>query len=358
MQKKLIALAVAGLVSAPAFAQSNVTIYGVVDMGYQYTSGSDTKSLKSRSGVDSGLQSGSRIGFRGTEDLGNGLKAGFVLENSISPDVSSNVSLARQSFLSLSGGFGTVAVGRQYSPQYNLVSAIDPFGAGTVGDVTYGRGVYFQGASVAPDSIRLDNLVAYVSPSFGGLTVTAGYTADAIGDEPLVARGAQSSAAEIWAVSPVYKNGPLMVGLNYHQVKIDSLDHKDKVWDLGGTYDFGVVKVAALYGQFDTDEGSESGKVKQWMLGLSAPVGAAGRAMFSYSSFEGSWTGEPDAEADKWAIGYTHSLSKRTNLYAAYADIDTNQEARGAFSVKRGALRGGQFDDFTKGLNIGVRHTF
>ncbi|HOI51319.1 MAG TPA: porin, partial [Azonexus sp.] len=140
MQKKIIALAVAGLASTAAFAQSNVQIYGVVDVGYNRSSSSDTGALKSRNALDSGLQSGSRIGFRGTEDLGNGLKASFVLEYGITADTGAGLSgPARQSFLALSNSYGTVAAGRQYTPQYELVSKVDPFGAGTVGDVTFGR---------------------------------------------------------------------------------------------------------------------------------------------------------------------------------------------------------------------------
>ncbi|PKO55512.1 MAG: porin, partial [Betaproteobacteria bacterium HGW-Betaproteobacteria-21] len=139
MQKKLIALAVAGLMSAPVFAQSNVTIYGIVDMGYKNLGNNVNSAVGNRSAIDSGQYSGSRLGFRGTEDLGNGLKASFVLETGINVDNGGfnqgNTAFARQSFVALSGGFGTVALGRQYTPQHILMSAVDPFGNGTSGEV-------------------------------------------------------------------------------------------------------------------------------------------------------------------------------------------------------------------------------
>ncbi len=357
MQKKIIALAVAGLASTAAFAQSNVTIYGVVDVGYSRASSSDTLGLESRSALDSGLQSGSRIGFKGTEDLGNGLKASFVLENSIGVDTGAGPAMTRQSFLALSNQYGTVAAGRQYTPQYGMVTKLDPFGTGTVGDVTYGRGVYGMGVAVAPTTIRVDNLLAYVSPTFGGgFNVIAGYTANAIGNEAAIS----DNNAQLWAINPNYSNGPLFVGLNYHQAKVDAINYKDKVWDLGASYDFGVVKVAGLYGQLKND--LFDSKTKQWMLGATVPVGAAGNVLVSYSrnTTDTGLVGVADAKASKWAIGYTHSLSKRTNLYAAYAKISTNNVAEGQFSVLNGNFTpfSASTADYTSGVSLGIRHMF
>ena len=123
MQKKLIALAVAGLVSAPVFAQSNVTIYGVADayMGFGNHGGNDLAA------VQSGGLSGSRLGFRGAEDLGNGLKAVFTLEQGVdisngvaSPSVGGDSVFSRQALVGLSGAFGTISLGRQYAPGFDF----------------------------------------------------------------------------------------------------------------------------------------------------------------------------------------------------------------------------------------------
>jgi len=371
MQKKIIALAVAGLASTAAFAQSNVTIYGIADMGYQY-SGSSEGNLKSRSGFDSGLQSGSRLGFRGVEDLGNGLKAVFTYEMGVNVDQGTSAqggrTYGRQSFLALAGNFGTFAFGRQYTPQYGLVNKVDPFGTGTSGDASWGRGLYTMatGRYIAQATglntvgeIRLNNLAAYVSPTFNGFNVIAGYTFDGLDDEQYNdSKITKDTDAKIWAINPNYSNGPLFVGLNYHKTRVDSSDADSKVWDLGATYDFGVVKLAALYGQAKDSVGVNDNKDKKWMIGASAPVGAVGNVQLSYARLKSS--GDVAAldgdKASKWAVGYTHSLSKRTNLYAAYAHVSTNSKADGQFSVAGtgSAVTG----DYHSGVSLGLRHQF
>jgi predicted porin len=358
MQKKIIALAVAGLMSGAAFAQSNVTIYGIVDMSYLHTSSSDTGAFKSRNALDSGSQSGSRLGFKGEEALGGGNKVGFLLENSIGVDTGSGPTMVRQSFLYAAGGWGTLAAGRQYTPQFNLVGAVDPFGVGTIGDAFFGRGLWIAGTAAKPDTIRLDNLIAYISPSFGGFNVVAGYTADGIGNEPAILKTTSGTGdnAKIWAINPNYSNGPLFVGFNYHKVKMDSVDLNNKVWDLGATYDFGVAKVAGLYGK-NKESNVLDVNIKQWLLGVTVPMGS-GALMASYARFKET---EDNAKASKWALGYQYDLSKRTNLYAVYAKISTNDNAEGFFNVGGASTHsatGLNTADYTSGLNLGMRHKF
>src|SRR5574338_760341 len=204
MQKKLIALAVAGLVSVPAFAQSNVTIYGIVDMGYAYRGDNVVDGVKNRNGIDSGIANGSRLGFKGTEDLGNGMKAGFVLEQGILADTGSSAqgrTFGRQSFAYLGGNFGTVGLGRQYAPQFVLLDSLDPFGTGHVG----------ASNNIYAIEVRLDNLVSYTSPSWNGFNVVAGYTFSAAGNEsrgnntaPQLVLGDFNAFgdARVWAINP------------------------------------------------------------------------------------------------------------------------------------------------------------
>jgi len=369
MQKKLIALAVAGLVSAPAFAQSNVTIYGVVDMGYQYTGDSVFDDVKSRSGIDSGISAGSRIGFRGTEDLGNGLKAGFVLEQGIAVDTGNTAAgqgtFGRQSFVSLSGGFGTVALGRQYTPAHLLLAGnIDPFGLGkgTVGAIS---NFYISEA-------RLDNLAAYVSPNWGGFSFVAGYSFNAVGNEQSPKIEDFETDTRAWTIAPTYKNGPIYVAFNFHKLDpVRSGLDSTKVWDLGGTYDFGVVKVGAVYGQrkgnlnttaFAVDADT---KVKQWALTAAVPVGAAGKVQAMYGQRKTDIDGlDRDAKVSQWALGYEHALSKRTALYTAYAQQNQNdeQDALTAFNVLGAGISDASGNNvgagYQRGFNLGVRHSF
>ncbi|THF63139.1 porin [Pseudothauera nasutitermitis] len=352
MQKKLIALAVATLVAAPAFAQSNVTVYGVVDMGLDHRSGSKTH--KNRSGLDSGLQSGSRIGFRGVEDLGNGLKASFVLEQGINVDRNSTAGLLgsnanRQSFLALSGGFGTVALGRQETPQHKFVDAVDPFGGGTVGQA---NGVYAKTAS------RLDNVIAYVTPDFSGFSLTAAYTANGTADEAAIPKNTPDTNLKVFALHPVYKNGPLLVGLNYIRTKAETAtqDNKSSTWEVGAAYDFGVLRLSVLYGEIDYDNHATYGDNdrKQWMLGASIPVGAAGKVAVSYvnAEYDKKIAGN-NIEGKQVAVGYFHDLSKRTNLYAAYAkrsdEMRFTNSGSGVVENNTG---------YKNGLNVGIRHRF
>lgn len=346
MQKKLIALAVAGLMSAPVFAQSNVTIYGIVDMGYKNLGDNVVDGVGNLNAFDSGQYSGSRLGFKGTEDLGNGLKASFVLEQGINADLGTSAqggrTFGRQAYVALSGGFGTVAMGRQYTPQHLLMAAIDPFGQGTSGEAV---NIWGLGSAVTYPT-RLDNLAAYISPSFGGFNVIAGWTYAATAQESL----GNDNDVRVWAINPNYKNGPIHVGLNYHNARLISSTAKDtdiKVWDLAGSYDFGVVKLAAAYGVDDPDAGD---KTKKAMLGVTVPVGAAGKVMASYNRAK-----QEDDKASQWAIGYEHGLSKRTVIYTAFSKIDNDNDTNFTASVGD-ATNGGR--GYQRGFNLGVRHTF
>ena len=156
--------------------------------------------------LDSGLASGSRIGFRGTEMLGNGLKAGFVLEQGILADTGGSAqggrTFGRQAFVSLGGAFGSVALGRQYAPGYLLTSDVDPFASGTVGQY---NNVYLT-------EYRWDNQISYTTPSWGGLSVLAGYTLDVDGDESAANRGSGDIGdVRGWAIVPQYRSGAVVV---------------------------------------------------------------------------------------------------------------------------------------------------
>ncbi len=342
MQKKLIALAVAGLIAAPAMAQSNVTIYGLVDVGISHRGDNITPGVGSKFSVDSGIQSGNRLGFRGTEDLGNGLKAGFVLETGFGieqPEFRNGSPLfGRQAFVTLSGGFGTLAVGRVYTPQFNLLASVDPFGFGTVGQMN----------NLYATDVRVDNTVAYISPSFSGLTVTAAYVNHLSGAET----AGNDADVRVYALSPVYKNGPILVGLNYHKIDPQTAGAADlNVWDLAGSYDFGVAKVALAFGNREVNATDDR---TSYMLGVTVPVSAAGRVLASYNHTKLDVSGAAaDPKASQWAIGYEHDLSKRTNLYVAYSDINNKKGA--AFSVGDSSNGGAGYQ---KGFNLGIRHKF
>ncbi len=369
MQKKLIALAVAGMAAAPVFAQSQVTIYGLVDMGVSYRGDHLVRGVGSKTAVDSGVGSGSRLGFRGVEDLGGGLKAGFVLEQGLFADrgihAQGGRSYGRQSYLSLNGGFGSIQLGRVYTVQNVLMATFDPFEDGFVARAS---NIYEQSAFG-----RIDNTIMYTTPSLGGFTVTGAYSMHA-GANP-VNRTNQEAAdnygdARLWLLSPRYTNGPLDVMANYHRVKLHGVAgaKANKVWDLAAAYDFGVVRLSAMYGQnkdgaavnrlLDAADPGGAGyswdKARFWMVGATVPVGAAGKLLASYTRAKVDLDSNNTDKASQWALGYTHNLSKRTDVYAVYADISNKGDS--TWGTSTDATNGS--DNYQRGFNLGVRHRF
>ena len=165
MTKKIIALAIAAAASAGALAQSNVTIYGNVDMGWMYRSsdnGAVVPSKSQRAVQSAGSQS--HIGFKGTEDLGNGIKALFDLQYRISPDIGAGMNQAGHQFIGVTGGFGTVVAGYLDGLRYGIYGKYNPFGNYSVGNF----------ASMTTQYDRASNALAYVSPAFNGFTLKIG----------------------------------------------------------------------------------------------------------------------------------------------------------------------------------------
>jgi len=394
MQKKLIALAVAGLASTAAFAQTNVTIYGLVDYGYAYRwdgknagsqiPGANTATPNSSSQLNGGQSLGNRIGFKGTEDLGNGLKAVFLLEQGFMLDTgnqqTSGSQFTRQAYMGLSGNFGTVVGGRLYTPHYTFVSGLDPFGAGTVGRY---NNVYSSARTAAPgtgvsnltDPVRVDNAIAYISPTFlGGLTGTLAFSNNAAtndGSQSVVtnAQGASTSNANnstVYAGLLQYNSGAITAGVNYHYIAGGTNEIYQSVQNatVGGSYDFKVAKVMALYSWNDVDykiAGTGNLTLNNYMLGVTAPFGKfAGKASYIYSDGNRSSGGD----AQQFAIGLDYNLSKRTALYSAYSFINNDDQRlaatgdasnSGAFAAGNGVALPGVFQ---QGVQVGVRHSF
>ncbi len=354
MKKTLAALAVLGAFAGSA-AAADVTLYGVVDYGflYNYTdkqaadgTSADDNTLRLQSGVDAG----SRWGIKGVEDLGNGLKVGFQLESGFNADDGTlskynekqNRIFGRQATLSVYSDFGTLTFGRMGA----LSSA-----AGTY-DVVYSIGDAFDGGDNDVFGLygasRYDNTVAYQSPKFAGLQVTAMYSFKQdsnvakekfSGDE-----GDFSSSKRYAGVALTGEYGPAQFVAAYELTKYGSngtkreLDKDANVFFLGGNYDFGVAKVFAM-GQYfnglttaptlDDTLVSATGAtvatdgVKGFGFNVGTQVPAAGGLITVggyYSNFEqdGVVAGKEKHEGDYYGLAarYEYDLSKRTMLYA------------------------------------------
>lgn len=340
MKKSLLALAVLGAFAGVASAQTNVTMYGVLDMALQHEDRGGNAG--STTALDSGMQSGSRLGFKGTEDLGSGLKANFVLEMGVNADNGTSsqggLTFGRQAYVGLSGGFGSVNLGRQYSPIFIATDSVDPFDAGIIGGQA-GVGTSSGGIlSLFGTPFRTNNTINYTTNNLSGFTGSLAYS---FGEQA----GSTSSGRQI-GVSGAYANGPVLVTAAYHTVN-DLASNATKLGFIGGTYDFKVAKVAAAYGKTTSDLNTVDNK--EWMLGVTVPVGA-GNILGSYTRVTNNLASN-DGTGNQIAIGYTYALSKRTNLYTSVSRTanDANSNAGGLAAAN---------GDTDKLFNVGIRHRF
>lgn len=358
MKKSLIALA-ALAASGFAMAQSSVTLFGVVDTGVTYVDGATNWS-----GLTSGNNATSRLGFRGVEDLGGGLKANFWLEAGLNTDAGdgnsgvengstqAGLQFKRRSTIGLEGGFGEVRLGRELTAAYNAVSRYDVFG--TVG-VAQSR-IWGQAGNV----IRINNMISYYTPNFSGFKAAVNY---GFGEQ------AESRDSRYVGASLTYDNGPLSIGfgaerLNRVSAGVTSTYHfgtqeafaADDItaYGIGASYNFGVAKLAAAY---RTQENKVIAGTKvdrdAFLIGLSAPVGAAGEVKVSYNRYETEVNGGADQKADQFGLGYVHNMSKRTAVYGTYAYIKNKNGSNIRLSSDVLADNGKQ-----QAVQVGVRHAF
>jgi len=378
MQKKLIALAVASLASGAALAQTNVTIYGIADAGYVYASGDDyVPGSNTFSGIRSGLLSGSRIGFKGEEALGNGLKAIFTLEYSLEIDNNTGIGStgglnARQQFVGLSSDkLGTAALGRQYAPGYLATVNNDPFGGAAFESQSFLSAQ--AGNTITPNSgARLNNAITYTSPNWSGFTAKAIYAFGERGDGFGGYNDKLTSVSDngFWGLGGNYANGPLNIDLVY-QSRVNKYGTAGGVegngnnvneWYVGGFYDFKVVKVMASY-QNQDDKNFLDLDNSIWTIGAVAPFGATA-LRFGYAQLDWDRNNNfvlNNGKTQSVTLGVTHDLSKRTTLYAGYVWTDNDRNSfsvvntNGSFSPVDGVGAIGQSNNT---FLAGLRHSF
>lgn len=336
------AVVLASLASAPVLAQSTTTLYGVVDTYFSYGKMGDNK----KTGIDSGGLTGSRIGFRGTEELGNGVSAVFALEYGLLNDANEGIGTvglrARQQFVGLKGRFGFAGLGRQYAPGYYVFKYDGAIGTPWGPQAMLG---IKAGATIVPASpARANNALNYISPNMRGLTVNTMY---AFGEENQATNRRQGDRFSIGAE---YANGPVGANVIYHLSRdmpaAVGVDDKEE-WYAGGSYNFGVVTLLASYQQVEQD--SDTNKVYQ--VGAIAPVSSAGKLHFAIGRLDHE---NSDLDATNLTVGYGHALSKRTTAYA-FATRVNNDSAQNATFV---ASAVGQTGENSTNIMVGVNHSF
>ena len=289
MKKSLIALAVLAA-SGAAMAQSSVTLFGIVDTAVGYVDNANAAG-DSVYGLTTSGNATSRLGFRGVEDLGGGLKAGFWLEGEIFGDDgnAAGFNFTRRSTVSLMGGFGEVRMGRDLTPNYSKTISYDLFSQTGIGqfmgwrDWATNSDVGTTVSTADASNVRSSNMISYYTPNFGGLTAGLGYGFD----EQTTGKAGRYVGGYV-----AYDNGPLSLAASYDQrdLLVNGLVAGSAVLDrdtftLGGSYNLNVVKLNAIVQQSKYKALGESEKVNAYALGVSAPVGA-GEVKLQYALYD------------------------------------------------------------------------
>ena len=345
--KKLATLGVLCAVAGVANAQSTVTVFGIVDAAVRNVKNGDN-SVKS---LASGGFNSSRLGFNGVEELGAGLRANFWLEHGFNVDTGSVSDAARfwnrRATVGLSGGFGEVRLGRDFTPTYTTFSNFDPFGDNGVA----AGGKFFNTLGTNVDTnTRSDNLVSYFLPAdIGGVYGQAS-----------VAAGEGTNGKKYIGARVGYRAGAVNAAVAYGQTEVSWVTpgvDKYKVLAAGASYDFGVVK---LSGYFDQKKYA-SLNVRTANLGVQVPIGPGYlRAGYTRVDASGNLRGAASIspnDASQLAVGYVYNLSKRTALYGTAARVDNKARATYVTNAVPALPNPNTGRDST-GIEFGIRHSF
>ncbi|MBQ9240334.1 MAG: porin [Duodenibacillus sp.] len=361
MRKSLLAVAVLGAFAGSAMA-ADVTLYGKIDTGLMYTNTKvDGSKATNKFEMKSGITGGSRWGIKGSEDLGNGYKVGFMLESAIDSDTGKSETrlFHREASVNVAGPFGTVYAGRMGGVGGGSASSpISLWGMGSAFGTVWGNNAL--STTLQSNASRYDNSIAYASPNFAGFQVIAFYSMG--GDSVKNTDGKENSedVDRYYGLGMKYVNGPIaMFGVvdqqNYRNfTKVDNLQGKrftknddSLAVTLGGSYDFGVAKVYATAQYYDDLRTTETvsapglnlfgtsaksatdstkvkniGAIKGWALSTSANVPVWGGNFKVGLGYADAESADKDAYGDRegkrytGGVGYQYPLSKRTYLYA------------------------------------------
>jgi len=382
MKKTLIAAALLAGFAGAAQAETQVTLYGIVDLGVGYQKIKANGDSASKFGMNSGNQSGSRWGLRGTEDLGGGTRAVFTLESGFSANTGSSAQngrlFGRQATVGLANdAWGQLDLGRQTNIASKYFASIDPFGA-SFGLANIGHG--FSSANTT----RYDNMVMYQTPSYSGFQLGAGYSFNTQNSSNGYGNFASGNGFRTnnnnraITAGLRYVNGPLNLAAAYDQINPASNQAlggdtaKIRSYLVGGSFDFEVVKLALAWGQtrngwitsqdanilggslatganqlsFGGNGSSANGfRASSYLVGATVPLGAAANLFGSWQRIDpknANLTGG-DETSNSYSLGMTYDLSKRTNLYA-YGNYTTDYAFQDGVKATTGV--------------VGVRHRF
>jgi len=330
MKKSLIALAVMAA-SGASFAQSTVTVYGIAGLWLGSLKASKTTGdAKGTTVMESGGVSTSRWGLMGTEDLGGGLKAIFKFEQGIAMDTGAAAGFNRQSYVGFAGNFGQVTLGNTWTAFDDVIGASN---SGFDSGLSATQGVWMTNQLYASNP---GNTIKFTSANYSGVSFGASYSLDE----------ASGVSTDIMDFSVSYAGGPIAVNFAY-QVQNDTVDRKFTT--LNGSYDLGMAKILASYGQ--VKEGSA--KANEYQIGVDVPVSSALTLSAGYAHSKRNADAEVSLATEYYmgrknsgfGLAAAYSLSKRTTLYGGFS-MASGENSAGVDTSKR--------DLFA----AGVKHTF
>jgi len=369
MFKKKKAIVAALALAAPALAvhaQGNVNIYGVLDLSIAYQ---HAGSGVNRKVMDSGVGNGSRLGFRGTEDLGGGLAANFNMEMGIGADTGAlqqgGLAWGRQLWVGLSTKEWSLSAGRHYSPLWQSLIYGDASGQTFWGNSNL-VGINLANAAVAGDGTH--GAMSRINNSVLGTFTAGGFTG-----RLMVAAGDETTTSAGRLINPgfTYTVGPFGVSASYLRQKQGAKDipaGASPDWQKAATvdlqYDFGVAKLTAGYFTYDPSERNLTQtptttlKTSSFNIGTVVPLPSARLIAQVYSTRFDHIAGTPQGKATTLALTYDYSLSKRTFVYGSYAHVSNNSNANlGLFSATASFAASGLGQDPSV-LALGLRHLF
>lgn len=322
MKKSLMALAILGVVTGLAHAQDSVTLYGRLDVSLMHNKPVGGVSQWS---VESGTISQSRWGLMGAEDLGDGLKLNFNLEQAFAIDTGAQAvagqQFSRQAWVGVSGGFGEIRVGKPWSAYDDVSGAINAM---------FDSGFSVENNFFASTGYNANpaNTVRYSTPTFGGFVAAISHSLDEVRNLDLT----------VTSVSASYSGGPLMVGAGYQVEELGGANNK--FTRLSASYDLGPAVVKALYGNV---KAPASAKTTEYSIGVDVPLSSALTFSAGYGRSKDNAARGSEKRAG-FTLGALYAMSKRTDLYAGLTDWD-------------GKTAGTKTSGNTK-YGLGMRHAF
>jgi general bacterial porin, GBP family len=329
MKKNLIVMAALGSAACIGQAQSTHTTYGKVDLGVIKLSGDVTGLQKTIKMQQNHI---SRLGFKGIEDLGDGLSALFQIETRFNPDTGTQQNgtalFNGPVVMGLAGGFGTMKLGRNWSTLGNADSvAIDPF---------EGDGIGGLNALTAP---RVNNSITYYSPDMSGFGVEVQYI---LGEKPATIAAEKQNNG--YTVAASYNKGPIHLGAGYGR---EENTNQSVDWGVSGSYAFGPAKILLGYDHRENKEAANMPKTTNFVLGATYEIGAGLIKVAYNQTNNGADNTITNAgihdKFQKVAIEYQHNLSKRTSLYA---------------DVARTKVADPGISNSVTGVGVGITHSF